>query len=126
MKLIERAYNASPENKNNAMVLNHLANHFIIRGELDKAYTLAFLAYQNTEVKKMRAESCFHIARTHHMKGQFEQVPPPSPSKRPRNRCTHAQKPLETGPRPLESTLKAVEKGNVERVRPLKKLLCTW
>jgi RNA polymerase-associated protein CTR9 len=44
LKLMERAYNSSMDGKNSAVVLNHLANHFIVRGEVDKAYALAYQA----------------------------------------------------------------------------------
>jgi RNA polymerase-associated protein CTR9 len=74
LKLLERAYNASGTIKSNAMMLNLLANYYIIRRELDKAFTLAWEAFHSTSVPRMRSESCYHIARTHHIKGDYEQA----------------------------------------------------
>ena len=75
LKLLERAYNSTHNlGDQNAVVLNHLANHFVITNDLDKAYRLASKAFNNTEVKKIRAESCYHIARTYHIKNEYEQV----------------------------------------------------
>ena len=75
LKLLERAYlSKSNSGDQNAVVLNHLANHFVIRNDLDKAFKLAQRAFNNTEVKKIRAESCYHIARTYHIKGEYEQA----------------------------------------------------
>lgn len=42
--------------------------------ELDKAFTLAWEAFHSTSVPRIRSESCYHIARTHHIKGDFEQA----------------------------------------------------
>jgi RNA polymerase-associated protein CTR9 len=85
LKLMERAYNSSLQGKRSSVVLNHLANHFIVRGDYQKAHLLAVEAFQNTEVKQIRAEACFHIARTFHMRGKMDEVcaPPPSSQSAP-------------------------------------------
>ena len=73
LKMLERAYNSTHnQGDQNAVVLNHLANHFVIKGDLEKAFRLATKAFNNTEVRKMRAESTYHIARTHHIKSEYE------------------------------------------------------
>ena len=75
MKLFERAFNSTGNlGDSNGVVLNHLANHFVIANDLDKAFKLATKAFNSTEVKKIRAESCYHIARTYHIKNEFEQA----------------------------------------------------
>jgi RNA polymerase-associated protein CTR9 len=75
IKLLERAYTCTRNcGQQHAVVLNHLANHFVFVNELDKASQLAHHAFNNTEVRKIRAESCYHIARTLHIKGDYEQA----------------------------------------------------
>eukprot|EP00027_Filamoeba_sp_ATCC50430_P019560 CAMPEP_0168540906 /NCGR_PEP_ID=MMETSP0413-20121227/529_1 /TAXON_ID=136452 /ORGANISM="Filamoeba nolandi, Strain NC-AS-23-1" /LENGTH=835 /DNA_ID=CAMNT_0008570677 /DNA_START=98 /DNA_END=2605 /DNA_ORIENTATION=+ len=69
MTLLKTAYDINP---NNSMVLNHLANHFFYKNDEKRAYDLALQAYHGTEVEKVRAESCYHMARTFHSKGDFE------------------------------------------------------
>jgi hypothetical protein len=62
IKLLERAYHSVDNfGDQNAVVLNHLANHFVITNDLEKALKLAMKAFNNTEVKKIRAESCYYI-----------------------------------------------------------------
>ena len=73
IKLLETAYNSAGGNQH-AVVLNHLANHFILANDLDKATKLAHAAFNLTEVKKIRAESCYHIARSYHINAEYEQA----------------------------------------------------
>lgn len=69
MNNIKKAYEINP---NNSMVLNHLANHFFYRQDYKKVQTLALNAYHNTEVNKIRAESCYQIARSYHVLGEYD------------------------------------------------------
>ncbi len=53
IKLLERAYHSVDNlGDQNAVVLNHLANHFVITNDLEKALKLAMKAFNNTEVDK--------------------------------------------------------------------------
>jgi RNA polymerase-associated protein CTR9 len=74
VRMIWGAFKASADNQGNAMLLNHIANHCIFRNELDKAEEKAKEAYFSTGVRRMRAESCYHIARAHHIREQFDQA----------------------------------------------------
>jgi RNA polymerase-associated protein CTR9 len=65
MDMLKRAYEINPHN---SMVLNHLANHFFYRQDYKRTQDLALQAYHNTEVPKIRAESCYQIARAYHAK----------------------------------------------------------
>lgn len=65
MTYFKRAYESDPSS---STVLNQLANHFFFRGEYKKAQDLAYSALQNTESKKVQAESCYHIGRAYHAK----------------------------------------------------------
>ncbi|XP_022648931.1 RNA polymerase-associated protein CTR9 homolog [Varroa destructor] len=58
----------------NPMVLNHLANHFFFKKDFEKAETLAFHAFNNTENEAIRAESCYHLARSFHMQENYDQA----------------------------------------------------
>uniref|UniRef100_A0A915CPW2 RNA polymerase-associated protein CTR9 homolog n=1 Tax=Ditylenchus dipsaci TaxID=166011 RepID=A0A915CPW2_9BILA len=71
------AYQNEPENP---MVLNHLANHFFYRNDLEKTEQLAWHAFQLTENEQMRAESCYQLARCFHMRAtqQMEKGKEPS------------------------------------------------
>lgn len=63
MKYLERAYRVD---KNNPMVLNHLANHFFYRNDLQKVRSLALNAYHKSNVPEIKGESCYYMARAHH------------------------------------------------------------
>eukprot|EP00854_Cymbomonas_tetramitiformis_P013235 gene13235-15642_t len=65
LKRLAEAFSLDP---NNASVLKHLANHFLIRDEYDKVQQLAQSAFHATEVPSMRAEACYLIARASHAK----------------------------------------------------------
>ena len=63
-EMISKAYAIDPKN---TMVLNHLANHFFFKKDYVKALNLALHAFHSTENESMRAESCYHLARIHHI-----------------------------------------------------------
>eukprot|EP01114_Cavostelium_apophysatum_P004221 TRINITY_DN1439_c0_g2_i1.p1 TRINITY_DN1439_c0_g2~~TRINITY_DN1439_c0_g2_i1.p1 ORF type:complete len:1096 (-),score=375.65 TRINITY_DN1439_c0_g2_i1:61-3174(-) len=69
VKLFKQAFELNPQNP---MVLNHLADHYFFRNDFEKAQELALQAYHNTEVEKIKAESCFHIARAYHARGDYD------------------------------------------------------
>uniref|UniRef100_A0A914EKH2 RNA polymerase-associated protein CTR9 homolog n=1 Tax=Acrobeloides nanus TaxID=290746 RepID=A0A914EKH2_9BILA len=71
IKSFSRAYQLEPENP---MVLNHLANHFFFKDDLDKVEQLAWHAFQLTENEAMRAESCFQLARCFHKKEDYDRA----------------------------------------------------
>lgn len=58
----------------NAMVLNHLANHFFFKKDYMKVRHLALHAINNTENEPMRAESCYQLARALHLQGDYDQA----------------------------------------------------
>ncbi|VIO92177.1 TPR Domain containing protein [Brugia malayi] len=66
-----RAYQIEQENP---VVLNHLANHFFYKKELDRVEHLAWHAFQITDNEAMRAESCYQLARSFHQRGNFEKA----------------------------------------------------
>ncbi|VDM39381.1 unnamed protein product [Toxocara canis] len=66
-----RAYQIDQENP---VVLNHLANHFFYRNDMDRVEHLAWHAFQITENEAMRAESCYQLARSFHQRGNFEKA----------------------------------------------------
>ncbi|VDN08031.1 unnamed protein product [Thelazia callipaeda] len=68
---LSRAYQLEQENP---VVLNHLANHFFYKKELDRVEHLAWHAFQMTDNEAMRAESCFQLARSFHQRGNFEKA----------------------------------------------------
>jgi RNA polymerase-associated protein CTR9 len=69
MNLLKSAYELNP---NNSMVLNYLANHFFYKKDYKKVIDLAKSAYHKTNVDKIKAESCYHIARAHHAMGDYQ------------------------------------------------------
>ena len=70
---LSQAYQIDQRNPN-PMVLNHLANHFFYKKDLDKVQHLAQHAIQLTENEAMRAESCYHKARAFHAQGDHSQA----------------------------------------------------
>ncbi|KAL9653945.1 hypothetical protein ABK040_014158 [Willaertia magna] len=66
---LRRAYASDP---NNAMVLNLLGNHFFFKRDTDKTQSLAFTAYHNSKVNKIKAESCYNMARAHHLLNNYD------------------------------------------------------
>ncbi|KAL7074104.1 hypothetical protein ACQ4LE_006593 [Meloidogyne hapla] len=63
------AYHHEPENP---MVLNHLANHFFYKQDIDKTFNLAQVAHQLADNDSMRAESMYHMARCYHKKLDYQ------------------------------------------------------
>lgn len=68
LALLKRAYDLEPFNPS---VLNHLANHYFYKAQYDRAITLASRAHKHADAKAIKAESCFHMARSHHAQGDF-------------------------------------------------------
>ena len=68
MHLLRDAY---VDDNVNAMALNHLANHFFWRGELDRVKDFGINAYNSTTHDGMRAESLLLLARAHHREGDY-------------------------------------------------------
>lgn len=71
VQMLSRAYTIDPTN---AMVLNHLANHFFFKKDYVKVQQLATYALYNTENDAMRAESCYQLARAFHVQGDYEKA----------------------------------------------------
>jgi len=69
MSYLKRAYDLQP---NHPVILVHLANHFFYRRDYSRTIDLSVKAYHNTENSKVKAEACFHIARCHHAKSDYE------------------------------------------------------
>ena len=75
MQLLQQAYRLSTEEgKDNAMLLNHLANFFFSRREYDKTINLALTAMHRSEVDEIKAISCYLIARKHHHAEDYDQA----------------------------------------------------
>ncbi|XP_066276427.1 RNA polymerase-associated protein CTR9 homolog isoform X1 [Branchiostoma lanceolatum] len=58
----------------NPMVLNHLANHFFFKKDYNKVQHLALHAFHGTEVEAIQAESCYQLARSFHVQGDYDQA----------------------------------------------------
>ncbi|OXA64554.1 RNA polymerase-associated protein CTR9 [Folsomia candida] len=71
VQLLSRAYSVDPTNP---MVLNHLADHFFFKRDFQKVQHLALHAFHNTENEAMRAESCYQLARSFHIQGDYDQA----------------------------------------------------
>uniref|UniRef100_A0A0N5AFT6 TPR_REGION domain-containing protein n=1 Tax=Syphacia muris TaxID=451379 RepID=A0A0N5AFT6_9BILA len=71
VQLLSRAYNVDRENP---VVLNHLANHFFYKKMFDRVEHLAWHAFQITDNEAMRAESSFQLARSYHFRNNFEKA----------------------------------------------------
>eukprot|EP00123_Amoebidium_parasiticum_P014534 comp22541_c1_seq1/m.34251 comp22541_c1_seq1/g.34251 ORF comp22541_c1_seq1/g.34251 comp22541_c1_seq1/m.34251 type:complete len:1057 (-) comp22541_c1_seq1:62-3232(-) len=71
MRLLKRAYELEP---GSSMVLNHIANHFFYKGQLDKVHTLALNAFHNTSNDEIKAESCYIIGRTYQRQDLYDQA----------------------------------------------------
>eukprot|EP00761_Pharyngomonas_kirbyi_P013287 gb/GECH01013314.1/.p1 GENE.gb/GECH01013314.1/~~gb/GECH01013314.1/.p1 ORF type:complete len:989 (+),score=344.47 gb/GECH01013314.1/:1-2967(+) len=72
MGYLSRAYEV---NRRNSMVLNHLSNYLFFNKKgswQTNVQRLALNAYYNTEVPQIKAESCYHMARTYHVKKDYE------------------------------------------------------
>lgn len=71
VQMLSKAYTID---QNDPMVLIHLANHFFFKKDYGKVQHLAFHAFHNTENEAMRAESCYQLARSFHIQGDFDQA----------------------------------------------------
>ncbi|GIY09285.1 RNA polymerase-associated protein CTR9 homolog [Caerostris extrusa] len=74
VQMLSKAYTID---SSNPMVLNHLANHFFFKRyalNYNKVQHLALHAFHNTENEAMRAESCYQLARSFHIQGDFDQA----------------------------------------------------
>ncbi|XP_076802913.1 RNA polymerase-associated protein CTR9 homolog isoform X1 [Clavelina lepadiformis] len=71
IKLLSKGYQIDPSNP---MVLNHLANHFFFKKDYEKVQHLALHAFHNTENEAIQAESCYQLARSFHIQGDFDQA----------------------------------------------------
>lgn len=71
VQMLSKAYYID---RTDPMVLNHLANHFFFKKVYDKVQQLALHAFHNTENEAMRAESCYQLARSYHIQGDFDQA----------------------------------------------------
>jgi len=56
----------------NALVLNHLANHYFLRGDYVKTNELAKRAFHLSKNPLIKAESCFHYARGLHAEEKYD------------------------------------------------------
>ncbi|KAL3097804.1 hypothetical protein niasHS_000539 [Heterodera schachtii] len=68
IQALGQAYHREPENP---MVLNHLANHFFYKQDIEKTHNLASAAHQLADNDAMRAESMYHLARCYHKKQDY-------------------------------------------------------
>jgi len=71
VQLLSKAYSIDNQNP---MVLNHLANHFFFKKDYTKVQHLALHAFHGTEVEAMQAESCYQLARSFHVQGDYDQA----------------------------------------------------
>ncbi|XP_065646926.1 RNA polymerase-associated protein CTR9 homolog isoform X3 [Hydra vulgaris] len=71
VQLLSKGYAIDSQN---AMVLNHLAEHFFFKKDYAKVQHLALHAFHGTEVEAMQAESCYHLARSFHVQGDYDQA----------------------------------------------------
>jgi RNA polymerase-associated protein CTR9 len=71
VQLLSTAYTVDPSNP---MVLNHLADHFFFKRDFQKVQHLALHAFHNTENEAIRAESCYQLARSFHIQGDYDQA----------------------------------------------------
>ncbi|EDV28497.1 uncharacterized protein TRIADDRAFT_19990 [Trichoplax adhaerens] len=69
--LLSRAYTID---QTNAMVLNHLANHFFYKKDFNKVQHLALHAFHSTNVEPIQAESCYQLARVFHSMQDYDQA----------------------------------------------------
>ncbi|KJE97930.1 hypothetical protein CAOG_009149 [Capsaspora owczarzaki ATCC 30864] len=75
MQLLQQAYKiSSEENRDNAMLLNHLSNYFFSYRELDKSANLALSALHRSDVDEIKAISCYLIGRKHHAAEDYDQA----------------------------------------------------
>ncbi|XP_077994649.1 RNA polymerase-associated protein CTR9 homolog [Glandiceps talaboti] len=71
VQLLSKAYTID---SSNPMVLNHLANHFFFKKDYNKVQHLALHAFHGTENEAIQAESCYQLARSFHVQGDYDQA----------------------------------------------------
>ncbi|XP_070564627.1 RNA polymerase-associated protein CTR9 homolog [Ptychodera flava] len=71
VQLLSKAYTID---SSNPMVLNHLANHFFFKKDYSKVQHLALHAFHGTENEAIQAESCYQLARSFHVQGDYDQA----------------------------------------------------
>uniref|UniRef100_H2YEL2 Uncharacterized protein n=1 Tax=Ciona savignyi TaxID=51511 RepID=H2YEL2_CIOSA len=71
IKLLSKGYQID---QSSPMVLNHLANHFFFKKDYEKVQHLALHSFHNTENETIQAESCYQLARSFHIQGDFDQA----------------------------------------------------
>jgi RNA polymerase-associated protein CTR9 len=71
MNYLKKAYQLDP---NNSMVLNHLANHFFYKNDLEKVQQLASNAFHHSKVPEIQGESLYYLGRLNHHQQLFDQA----------------------------------------------------
>jgi RNA polymerase-associated protein CTR9 len=71
---LEALKGAYSEDPTKASVLNTFARQLIEKGDYERVSRLAKLSFQNTAVKKIRAESTYLIARAYHAEGKLAEA----------------------------------------------------
>ena len=71
MKLLREAY---MDDQANPMALNHLANHFFWRGDMERVKDFCRRAHETTTHNGMRAEALLLLARAHHKSGDTKKA----------------------------------------------------
>ncbi|CAF0862823.1 unnamed protein product [Brachionus calyciflorus] len=71
VEMLSKAYQLDSKNP---IVLNHLANHFFYKKDYQKVQQLAMHAFHNTENEFIRAETCYQLARSYHIQGDYDQA----------------------------------------------------
>jgi len=67
--MLQTAYKLDPLNPT---VLNSLAHHYFVKKEYAKVQHLAMTAYQQSEVDTVKAESCYHLAKSYHARDEYD------------------------------------------------------
>lgn len=71
MQLLKRAYDVD---KNNPIILYHLANHFFFKKDLTKAMSLAQAALQNSTSFERRSEALFMMGKISHFQEKYDEA----------------------------------------------------
>ena len=71
MNYLKKAFQIDPQN---SMVLNHLANHFFFKNDLEKVQTLASNAFKNTKISEIKGEAFYYLGRLYHHQQMFDQA----------------------------------------------------
>eukprot|EP01080_Neovahlkampfia_damariscottae_P000686 gene686-8938_t len=70
MNYLKKAFQMDQQN---SMVLNHLANHFFYKNDLEKVQTLASNAFKNSKVPEIKGEAFYYLGRLYHHQQMYEQ-----------------------------------------------------